>query len=430
MTSLYQTYIEAIQDECFIHKLEQLHMVHGNVVRTGPNEIHFSDPSTYLEIYNMSSRWDKDPRLYHNTGEVDSSFGRLGYEAAKERRDVLQRFFSKQAVIKSQGLIDSKACIKASTTMSKLISGLFFGKSIGAISSDNFEEPLLQALDGSQRVFLLMKHFPVLTVILEKCPGWLSRLLAPATNVLLDFQETESQPQLPPHTTTILQHLLSPQSYPDGVVPTSAQIYEETQTQIFAGTDTTGITLMYGTFCLLRSPKSYYKLKQELRTSWPDPSETPTFVVLEKMPYLNAVIKESLRIASVATGTLPRVVPPSGAKIAGHFIPGGTVVGMSSHFVHHNEAAFEQADEFIPERWLQEGSTDLQKFLVPFSRGPRSCPAQSLAWAVLRTSFAHVYRKFDLELDKSSPEKLQWKDRFVAVYHVPPARAHFLPVAD
>lgn len=49
---------------------------------------------------------------------------------------------------------------------------------------------------------------------------------------------------------------------------------------------------------------------------------------------------------------------------------------MSSHFVHHNDMAFERAREFIPERWLGEGSSELQKLLVPFSRGPRSCPAQ------------------------------------------------------
>lgn len=68
---------------------------------------------------------------------------------------------------------------------------------------------------------------------------------------------------------------------------------------------------------------------------------------------------------------------------------------------------------------------------------------------MLRTSFAHIYRKFDLKLDESryysqhfkitfcllilysltfSPKKLDWKDRFVAFYHGDPARARFFPV--
>lgn len=72
------------------------------------SQIHFSDPSTYQEIYNMKSRWNKDPKVYHNTGETDSSFGRLSYKDAKERRDVLQRFFSRQATLEAQDLIDSK----------------------------------------------------------------------------------------------------------------------------------------------------------------------------------------------------------------------------------------------------------------------------------------------------------------------------------
>lgn len=65
-----------------------------------------------------------------------------------------------------------------------------------------------------------------------------------------------------------------------------AQIYEETQTQIFAGTDTTGITMMCGTFHLLRSPQAYQRLKNELCTAWVDPSENPTPDSLEKLPYL------------------------------------------------------------------------------------------------------------------------------------------------
>lgn len=88
---------------------------------------------------------------------------------------------------------------------------------------------------------------------------------------------------------------------------------------------------------------------------------------------------------------LPPVVPSSGASIHKIFVPGGirkrrcvrqvqaanrtvqTVVGMSSHFVHRDETIFPSPDNFIPERWLNDMSKDLDKWLVAFSKGPRSC---------------------------------------------------------
>jgi hypothetical protein len=77
-------------------------------VRTGPNELHFSDPQAYHDIYNNKNRWDKDYRLYHSFNEDRSSFGFTTYKEAKERKDVLNRMFSPKAVAQAQGLIIQK----------------------------------------------------------------------------------------------------------------------------------------------------------------------------------------------------------------------------------------------------------------------------------------------------------------------------------
>ncbi|KAF7592485.1 hypothetical protein BBP40_000220 [Aspergillus hancockii] len=86
-----------------------------------------------------------------------------------------------------------------------------------------------------------------------------------------------------------------------------------------------------------------------------------------------AVIKESLRMSPGVASPLPRVVPSSGAHIDKTFIPGGTVVGMSSHFVHRDETIFSSPDEFIPERWLNNKGRELDKWLVAFSKNPQHC---------------------------------------------------------
>jgi cytochrome P450 len=60
-----------------------------------------------------------------------------------------------------------------------------------------------------------------------------------------------------------------------------------------------------------------------LRDVWPELGQEPRVKELEKLPYLNAVIKESLRLSSGVVSGLLRVVPPSGAMVAGVDIPPG-----------------------------------------------------------------------------------------------------------
>lgn len=50
-----------------------------------------------------------------------------------------------------------------------------------------------------------------------------------------------------------------------------------------------------------------------------------------------------------------------------------TTVSIASVFLHENKGIFPKPKEFIPERWLESNSRELESYLVPFSRGPRSC---------------------------------------------------------
>jgi len=104
-TGLYKTWIDCVSRGSFVRTLERLHEQYGEVVRAGPNELHFSNPETYLEIYNNNNRWDKEKSLYHSFGEDRSSFGYLSFQEAKERRDIVGRTFSKKAVRGSEGLV-------------------------------------------------------------------------------------------------------------------------------------------------------------------------------------------------------------------------------------------------------------------------------------------------------------------------------------
>ena len=117
--------------------------------------------------------------------------------------------------------------------------------------------------------------------------------------------------------------LMNDEAYKTKTVPSERSLYEEGVNFLFAGADTTGNALMLGSYYLLKSAETYQKFKHELRDIWPELDQEPNLQDLETLPYLNAIIKESLRMTSgVVTGLL-RIVPPEGAKICATYVPAG-----------------------------------------------------------------------------------------------------------
>lgn len=75
--------------------------------------------------------------------------------------------------------------------------------------------------------------------------------------------------------------------HPNGVVPEAGELFEESQALMFGGADTTGTTLMHGSFYVLTMPEVLQRLKAELKQAWPNlPGEAPRWAELEKLPYL------------------------------------------------------------------------------------------------------------------------------------------------
>ncbi|KAF2870344.1 cytochrome P450 monooxygenase-like protein [Massariosphaeria phaeospora] len=456
-TIYWKAYVECIANRSFCHVLVELHARYGEIVRVGPNELHFANPKAYHDIYNNKNRWDKEARLYKSFGEDRSSFGFLTYAEAKNRKDVLNRAFSQAAIEGAESLVaektkalcaaferQSKACKPADLFFAfrcmamDVITVFCFGKPIHAVDAPDFKAPILLAMDAASVVFLRFKYSDLFKNIITKCPPKLSKIISPATAGLVDLQQllrrqindlTDDPEKLKflPHNMTIYHRLMDAEAYRNKTVPSAGSLYEEAQALMFGGGDTVGNTMMVGTFHLLQQSDKLQKLKAELSEAWPSLNEhEPKLRDLEKMPYLNAVIKESLRLSSGVVSGLLRVVPPTGATIGAAVIPPGTIVSCGSTFVHYNAALFPKPDEFLPERWL--GSTDSDNWLVAFSRGPRMCLGSNLAWAELRLGFAHVFRKFDMVAADPVPDKLPFRDTFLPSYHGTHLQVNMRPV--
>ncbi|KAJ5928539.1 hypothetical protein N7466_007495 [Penicillium verhagenii] len=144
---------------------------------------------------------------------------------------------------------------------------------------------------------------------------------------------------------------------------------------IFGPAYALGTTLTMATYYTTRDRNILSKSQAELGGIWPEnQKECPPWIDLQKLPYLTAVIKETLRMAGGVSTSVPRITPLGGMQIAGLHVPQGITVSSSSYFSNHDEKIFKNPHAFCPERWIT-GGKEMQKWDLTFSVGPRQCPA-------------------------------------------------------
>jgi cytochrome P450 len=159
------------------------------------------------------------------------------------------------------------------------------------------------------------------------------------------------------------------------------QIASECMDHLVAGVDTTGDTLCFTMWSLSRPEyiSVQEKLHKELSIIDFPADGVPSIQKLDALPYLDAVIKEGLRLFAAIPMTLFRQVPTEGKQINGYSLPGGTIVGSQAYSLHRNEEIYPNSESFDPERWLnvdKETELRMQRQFWAFSSGARSCIGQ------------------------------------------------------
>lgn len=113
---------------------------------------------------------------------------------------------------------------------------------------------------------------------------------------------------------------------------------------IVAATDTTATVLIGAVYHLCRYPAVYAKLKAEVRSAFASEAAIDIEGV-SKLPYLIAVIKESMRIHPPVPGNHPRRVGAGGAVVAGNYVPAGTNVSFPHWAAYHSERNWNRPGE-------------------------------------------------------------------------------------
>lgn len=172
-------------------------------------------------------------------------------------------------------------------------------------------------------------------------------------------------------------HAEKPNEFDDNAVISMAT------SNIFAGSDTTAISTRAVIYYLLKNPESMQKLLAEI-AKLPKQGKSDDPISLEQaldMRYLQAVLYEALRLHPAVGMSLPRLVPVGGFEAGGHFFPAGVVLGANPWVVHQDKDIYgEDADQFRPERWLQEDVGDMHRNFLTFGAGARMCIGRNIGW--------------------------------------------------
>ncbi|KAF3003237.1 hypothetical protein E8E13_010009 [Curvularia kusanoi] len=197
---------------------------------------------------------------------------------------------------------------------------------------------------------------------------------------------------------------------PDKV--TKYHIFMMGLSNIIAGSDTTAVSLSSVVYHLMTSPECLLKLRQEINDHGCRQRRL-SYKELVEMPYLQAVIKEALRLHPATGLPLWRVVPEGGMQLGDHWLPAGTNVGLNSWVAHYNKRIFGQdAHMFRPERWEQTRVEDSERYklmeahYMPFGLGSRTCIGRHISTLEMAKLIPDLVKAFDFTLDMPQEE---WK---------------------
>ncbi|KAF8779736.1 hypothetical protein HU200_002321 [Digitaria exilis] len=200
-----------------------------------------------------------------------------------------------------------------------------------------------------------------------------------------------------------------------------------------AGTDTNAITVEWTMAELLRHPAVMSKVRADLRDalgSKPHPDESDT----GRLPYLRAVVMESMRLHPPSPMLMPHLAMADGAEVGGFPVPAGTKVIINLWAIMRDPAVWPEPEAFVPERFVGASDADFRGKdmleFMPFGAGRRACPGTPMATRVVMLLLASMLHAFEWRLPQGmQPGDVDVRDRFgTSLNMVTPLKAVTVPV--
>ena len=184
-----------------------------------------------------------------------------------------------------------------------------------------------------------------------------------------------------------------------------AQVAGNVLTMLLAGEDTTANTIAWMIYLLWTHPETLQQAEEEMEANVGD-SHCPTMDEMDRLPYLEACIHETMRLKPVGP-QLP-LQANRDITVGDVQVPRGTIVINLLRSDTLREDLVDQANEFRPERWLQ-AHNPAKRMSTLFGAGPRICPGRYLALLEMKIAMTVLLGQFDIKYvgtaDGSPPQE-------------------------
>ncbi|KAJ5113682.1 cytochrome P450 [Penicillium angulare] len=413
-----------------------LHRKYGPAVRMGPNHLSLSDPSLIDQVYNTKNPWVKSEmynvndvvvggvRLsnlfstrdekWHSTyiRPVMSLYSMSRVQDVEDEVDTTINLFLEK--LRTHFVSTGKSC-EMSDWLNffawDAMSQATFSENLGVLEAGSDYKGFLGRSNQTLDYFASICQIPILDFLLDKNP---IKRIGPPTFVwanifsLEKLQERyqEMSQKAAPKSDFLAKFLEIKEKNPELVDDNAIILY--LLSNVLAGSDSTGSTMCAAVYYILKHPDVHRKLRAELRSA--NLSLPAKFKDIQGLKYLEAVMRETMRIHSGVGLILERVVPSGGLTLPdGRFVPEGAVVGMNPWVINRNEEVFgANTDDFIPERWLQSPGEADEAYKVRFIKmkstdftfgaGSRTCLGRHMSQLESFKLIATLFSAFDMEL--------------------------------
>ncbi|KAJ5718267.1 cytochrome P450 [Penicillium malachiteum] len=447
--------------KCHVTQL-RLHRKHGSAVRLGPNMLSLSDPALIRQVYSTKTPWMKSEMYNVNDSLVNgvrrkNIFSHQDEEWHSTFVRPMRPLFSMTKVLDYEPAIDTILKILVGKIRERFVetgkvcdmssyvgyfawdamSQITFSKDLEMLEHGRDQRNMMEISDKTWDYFSPISQIPKLDLILNKSPifrigppssGWgvlfgIEQYKNRLQNGRLKSQNNESQP-----TADFMDKYIElKDKYPDTV--TDDTIITYLLSNISAGSDTTASTMRAAVYYVLKNPSIHQRLCQELRSA--DLSFPPRWKEIQGLKYLEAVMRETMRINPGVGFILERVVPKGGFTLPdGRFIPERTIVGMNPWVINRDTGVFgDNTDSFIPERWLCLERESEEKYQAriqamkgasfTFGAGSRICVGRYLSELEAFKFVATLFTTFDMELPSLDHEWKVTNSMFVRQLDIP-----------
>ncbi|ORY69940.1 cytochrome P450 [Pseudomassariella vexata] len=397
-----------------------LHKKHGHFVRIGPNEVSVTHPDAIKKLILTPQRkgyWYQIMRF--PDWRFITPLSTTEPKEKVERSRQLASAYAMSNVIKSEELIggliskltgwmdkhaDAREPMDLASfftyTAFDVVGELVFSKPFGFLDQGiDIDNSISQAI-GLECYVSIAGYFQWLHNILVANPflTWLdimpTNYLSTTSNKALEARRANQDARFD----FVAHWLKAHEQNPDRL--TYRDVGSACMANVGAGSDTVSCVLQSFVYHALRHPSVWNSVRQEIdeaRCGGLCTDDVISYADALKLPYLQACLKETMRIFHpIALGS-PRIVPEGGLTIDDHTFREGTILSLNVFAMNLSTDIWgPDAKQFKPERWLGKDAAVLEKHFIPFSGGISTCPGQHLARIELSKILATIVRDYDI----------------------------------